>query len=175
MNTGDMDLQADIAKMLVADDVRGMDYGYGVEGAMIQTSLHSPNLTDRMVMKKTLLSGTPTVACGSATMRMKSGKGAGKGRKALPEPNWMAVMETGLKDCPVAWLNKAKRTICLKAIPDNRQEKVAYHNELMKLCGLSLRELLDAMKKKRAQAEEKSKKKAQPRETTRQGTDTTVE
>ena len=45
--------------------------------------------------------------------------------------------------------------LALKKIPDLPAERIEYHNELMKLCGVSLRELTAAMK---AGAEKKQKK-----------------
>ena len=64
------------------------------------------------------------------------------------------VMVEGLKNCSIAKLEKEvgadgkpKSTwqVCLRPIPEDQADKVTYHNELMILCALFLRQLTDAL------------------------------
>ena len=48
-------------KVLTEKEVRSVDYGYGLGGKSVQEVLHCPGLTDRAIMKKTLLVGTPSI------------------------------------------------------------------------------------------------------------------
>ena len=66
----------------------------------------------------------------------------------------MAVMPTASKESPILELSGDELQIA--RIPEDATLRVEYHNNLMTLCGLSLRELVDAMK----QAVEKAKQAA---------------
>ena len=70
------------------------------------------------------------------------------GRKALPKEKWTAVMAAAAGQHPNL-LRLEGETLCLHAqvIPDTSDGKVRYHNDLMKACGLTLRELIAAMNK----------------------------
>ena len=43
----------------------------------------------------------------------------------------------------------------LKAIPSEPADRVTYHNALMALCGLTLRDLVEAMQKSKSKHDEK--------------------
>ena len=133
------------APLLMEGDVRGADYGYGVNGASVQEGeIHAKELTDRGIMKKTLLQGTPIIKVSQACDRMRSSRGEGK--KALPDTVWKKVVEAGLADCDVAWYDAGKGAVMLNELPTDPTAKIQYHNCLMKLCQLSLRQLIDVMK-----------------------------
>ena len=140
------------AQPLTSEQVRSMDFGYGDGGASVQPSLHAQHLTDRYIVKMTLLRGTPKISCKQACDKLRSSRE--KGRKALPRVNWMAVMTTASKESPILELSGDELQIA--RIPEDATLRVEYHNNLMTLCGLSLRELVDAMK----QAVEKAKQAA---------------
>jgi hypothetical protein len=128
--------------ILNAADVKTLKYGYGVDGASVQTTCHHPDLTDRVIMQKTLLCGCPIIKDKQICDKLKSQKSAG--RKALPRPVWAKVMTSGLKDCPIAAFRSNQ--VVMTAIPTDAHGRVKYHNELMKLCALPLRDLVEAMK-----------------------------
>ena len=110
-------------------------------------------------MKLTLLQGTPKVTVKQATDNLRGSRE--KGRKALPRENWMAVMQAH-PDSAIFRLDGD--TMHLKAIPDDQLLRTKHHNALMRLCGLSLRELLDAMGKAADKAREEKKPKKRLRE-----------
>ena len=128
---------------LTIAEVKSIQYGYGVDGASVQAELLSAELTDRMVMQKTLLCGKPAITSKQACDKIQSRR-RGEGRKALSADSWVKVMEAGAQQCTVIKFENKK--LLLKEIPDNGNERIKYHNELMTLCGLSLRHLVDAMK-----------------------------
>ena len=132
--------------LLRTEDVRGTDYGYGKDGASVQSNIHAKGLTDRAIMRRTLLLGTPSTTAKAACQNMRSSNATGK--KALPEPAWMDVMKAGLENCDVAWL--ADRTVMIKEIPTDPTARIDYHNHLMNLCGLSLQSLVQAMRQAKA-------------------------
>eukprot|EP00973_Karenia_brevis_P050617 7027837-Karenia_brevis.AAC.1 len=109
-------------------------------------------------MQRTLLLGTPVIKAATACNILKSSSAAG--RKAFPAASWLAVMHAGLEGCTVAWLDQRK--VCLKTLPSDRAAKVEYHNALMQLCGLSLRDLVAAMREKKAKADHKTHNTAAP-------------
>ena len=142
----------DAPMLLGIADVRGLDYGYGDAGVMVQgDTLHAKGLTDRRIMQRTLLMGKPSITSKEACQNMRSSNADGK--KALPEPTWAAVMEKGLRDCDVAWFEGRK--VMLKAIPTEPVGRINYHNSLMTLCGLSLKDLVEAMQKSKAKHDAK--------------------
>ena len=140
---------------LTLRDVRASDYGFVDYGLSVQPDgLHSRYLTDRAILKQTLLTGKPKVTCKEACDKMRSFRHAG--RKALPKEKWTAVMAAAAGQHPNL-LRLEGETLCLHAqvIPDTSDGKVRYHNDLMKACGLTLRELIAAMNKT-TEASEKS-------------------
>ena len=123
-------------------EVRGLDYGYGVEGATIQTdSFVQPQYTDRRIMQKTLLTGLPMVNANIVCQNIRSSNKTGK--KLFAEKQWLEVMTHGLKDCTVATFTN--KSIRLSPIPNEPQERIEYSNELMRLCRIDLQSLLAAM------------------------------
>ena len=138
-------------QLLTSGNVRGVDYGYGPAGASVQQTVHAKGFTDRTIMRRTILVGTPRITSKTACQKMRSSNASGK--KALPEPIWNDVMRAGLAGCDVAWL--ANRTVMLKAIPSDATERIQYHNSLMELCCVSLRELVEAMKQAKSKHAEK--------------------
>lgn len=144
---------------LTSDQVRSMDFGYGEGGASVQPGLHAQHLTDRYIVKMTLLRGTPAISCKQACDKLRNSRE--KGRKALPRANWMAVMTMACQKSPILELSGDELQIA--KIPADSSLRVEYHNHLMTLCGLSLRELVDAMKhavEKTKQAAEAAPKEA---------------
>ena len=138
--------------LLGYSDVRGLDYGYADDGKSVQgDKLHAKGLTDRRIMQRTLLMGKPSISSKEACHNMRSSNADGK--KALPEPTWATVMEKGLKGCDVAWFDNGK--VMLKAIPSEPADRVTYDNALMALCGLTVRDLLEAMQKSKSKHDEK--------------------
>ena len=145
---------------LTEEEVKSLQYGYGPDGKSVQDHLHTTELTDRVVMQKTLLCGKPKITIKQATERMQSSRQAGK--KALPQPAWIKVMEAGLQNCTVA--KYEGRHVLLKEIPVDPRSRIEYHNELMQLCRLSLRQLVEAMasaKSKDERQREDKKRKAE--------------
>ena len=142
---------------LTPEDVRGTSYGYGPEGKSVQTELLTPQWTDRAVMKKTLLQGVPRIfgqgVCNIIRTRI------GGSNKALQKGNWEKVMEAGLRECSVAKLQgqgTMDAAVVLKDMPEDADSRIVYNNELMKLCGVSLRELTTAMQEKTAKDRSRS-------------------
>lgn len=129
------------------DDVKDTTYGYGPDGKSVQTALHG-HLTDRYIMRYTLLQGKPVITAKEVCDKLKYKVEGRATKKALERDNWTAVMEAGLTGATVAQLMNPKTSntqIAIRAIPSNKDEKTKYHNELMNLCGLTLRELTEAM------------------------------
>ena len=120
----------------------------------LSVGLRSRHLTNRAMLKQTLLTGKPKVTRKEACDKMRSSRQAG--RKALPKEKWTAVMAASAGQHPNL-LRLEGETLCLHAqvIPDTSDGKVRYHNDLMKACGLTLRELIAAMNKT-TEASEKS-------------------
>ena len=58
--------------------------------------------------------------------------------------------------CNVAWYENKR--VMLKANPSEPAAKMQYHNELMVLCSLSLRELVEAMQKAKRKHDEKAQR-----------------
>ena len=138
---------------LTLRDVRASDHGFVDNGLSVQPDgLHSRHSTDRAILKQTLLTGKPKVTRKEACDKMRSSRQAG--RKALPKEKWTAVMAAAAGQHPNL-LRLEGETLCLQFIPGTSDGKVRYHNDLMKACGLTLRELIAAMNKT-AEASEKS-------------------
>ena len=145
-------------KPLTLQDVRASDFGFGDNGVTVQPDgLHSRNFTDRTVLKQTLLAGKPKITRKEACDKMRSERG--QGRKALPKEKWVAVMRAAASQFPDL-LRLDREILCLKMIPDTAAGKVAYHNDLMRACRLSLRELIAAMDKAAEKKEERRAKRA---------------
>ena len=136
-----------LAICLEKKDVRDRTYGYGLHGASVlsEDAAHG-KYTDRDIARKTVLQGLPKVAVKVACDNMRAKKADGK-RKALSNTAWHTVMEAAVKDCPVLRLEGRgkNQTLVMKEIPQDARERVHYHNALMTVCGVSLRELLTAM------------------------------
>ncbi|CAE7777107.1 unnamed protein product [Symbiodinium microadriaticum] len=147
--------------LLTSKDVRALDYGYGHDGSSVQGNLHAPRLTDRFIVRHTLLMGTPKMDAREACSRLRSAKNEGK--KALPRDKWMIVMKAASDQCSVIRLQEndgGSVSLALKPPPSDADARIRYHNDLMQLCGLSLRELTDAMAKaQKAACENKRKRK----------------
>ena len=83
-----------------------------------------------------------------ACSRLRSTKGEGK--KALPRDNWLAVMKAAVDQSSIIRLQESDAGVtrlALKPIPTEESARVQYHNHLMQLCALSLRDLIQAMGK----------------------------
>ncbi|CAK0820661.1 unnamed protein product [Prorocentrum cordatum] len=146
--------------ILVLEDVKGLDFGYGADGSSVQDGpFHAAGLTDRNIMRRTLLVGTPTVTMRAACERMKSSRRGGQRPKHLPEQTWLRVMEAGLQGSPVARLDG--REIHVARIPGGQADRVAYHNALMRLCALPLRDLVEAMRKAKENSDRRERGRAE--------------
>ena len=156
---------------LAPEDVRGTAYGYGPDGASVQEDLVAEKWTDRFIMKTTVLYGTPRVFARSFCHKLRSAAGApGKQRNSLLKPAWERVMNMGLAGCSVAKLQGRGTDKAAVVLPDGAQVKIIYHNELMTLCGVSLRELTEPMKKKSAKAKAEARARSRsPRRMIRSG------
>jgi len=128
-----------------------VNYGYGPDGETVQACLHGKGLTDRVIMQRTLLTGWPTITGKMVCQKIRSSNSSGK--KAMKEEVWLKIMEAGLPGCEVAWLDNKR--VVMKAIPVDPAAKISYHNGLMRLCAVSLRELVEAMQKAKAKYTEK--------------------
>ena len=101
---------------LTLRDVRASDYGFGDNGLSVQPDgLHSRHLTDRAILKQTLLIGKPKVTRKEACDKMRGSRQAG--RKALPKEKWTAVMAAAAGQHPNL-LRLEGETLCLQVIPD---------------------------------------------------------
>ena len=100
---------------------------------------------------RSLLVGKPVIIEKDACDRLRSTTKGGAKAKAIPRETWRSVMEAGLADCKFIMLQKSATgkdwKLCLQQMPSTSLDKILYHNELMTLCGLSLRELSEAMNK----------------------------
>ncbi len=136
-------------KMLDVQDVKSLNYGYGANGRSVQDHLHAKHLTDRFILRQTLLEGKPRIDGRNVCGRLRSKNADGK--KVLPFDTWLVVVRAGLSDCSVARVEDAppggRATVVIKPIPSAEIDKVKYHNSLMSICGLTLRELAEAMRK----------------------------
>ena len=132
---------------LTLDDVRSSEFGFGPNGVTVQPDgLHSCHLTDRAVLKQILLTGKPKITRKEACDKMRTARDTGTSRKALPKEKWTAAIAAAASQHPDI-MRLDGETLCLKVIPDTSEGKVKYHNELMKACGLNLRDLVAAMQK----------------------------
>eukprot|EP00435_Cladocopium_sp_Y103_P044055 s1844_g12.t1 len=121
------------------------DFGFGANGVTVQPDgLHCRNLTDRAVLKQTLLTGKPQITRKEACDKMRASRATDHKRKAVPKEKWTAMMAAAASQHPNI-LQLDGETLRLKAVPDTSEGKVKYHNELMKACGLTLRELAATM------------------------------
>ena len=112
----------------------------------MQEKIHAEQYTDRKIMQVTLLTGKPKISLVAVCDRIRTSRHNGK--KAIPKPQLLKVIEAGLQGSTIAKVVDPKgrgAAVVLKAIPTGGPERIEYHNELMKLCGISLRELTEAM------------------------------
>ena len=144
-----------VVKPLTLADVKATTFGYGPEGASVQPQpLHNPALTDRAIMLKTLTYGKPVIPEKQIRDCLRSSRAGGRTAKALPREAWLPVMLKGLEGRSVAKLQLSKcedkkkagaYEVCLREIPESKSERIKYHNELMTMCSLSLRDLTKAL------------------------------
>ena len=81
----------------------------------LSVGLRSRHLTNRAMLKQTLLTGKPKVTRKEACDKMRSSRQAG--RKALPKEKWTAVMAAAAGQHPNL-LRLEGETLCLQVIPD---------------------------------------------------------
>ena len=144
---------------LLAADVRDRSYGFGIEGASVQPQgQQHGTYSDRDIVRNTLLRGLPKVPAKLACDCMRA-KVDGKGsRKALSQTTWRTVMEAAAAQCSILRVEgqgKASQLV-VKAIPATASDRIAYHNELMQVCGLSLRAFVESMNRAKQRREEQS-------------------
>ncbi|CAK0877232.1 unnamed protein product, partial [Prorocentrum cordatum] len=142
------------------------------DGASVQMQEHGDVfLTDREIMKKTILRGEPIVFCsnarGSVRKTLPSQEPGARGRTiALRQNNWKAVMQAGLSQYHIGTCDDgssaedqpgAPRIHLKLPPPDRRDLHLPFHNRLMKLCGVSLQACTSAIG-----AKETRKRRAPP-------------
>ena len=62
------------AQPLTSEQVRSMEFGYGEGGASVQPRLHAQHLTDRYIVKMTLLRGKLEISCKQACDKLRSSR-----------------------------------------------------------------------------------------------------
>jgi hypothetical protein len=129
-----------------------MGVGYGPNGETVQVSNAAcPWGTDREIMKKTVLRGKSKVSakevCDAIRSSVPNPQDTSKKRKvALPRRAWEEVMTAGFAKYPVGKLvnaGAADAHVQFAAPPAQdatRAAKVRYHNMLVDLCQVSLRQ-----------------------------------
>jgi hypothetical protein len=162
LQAGAADSATNTVKPFTLKEVRALDYGYAPGGASVQLALHAKHLADRYIVKQTFLAGKPRVSAAFVCSRLRTAKAPGK--KALPAETWHAVLQAALQDSPIARLEDNQ--VVIKPIPAEESSKIRYHNALMTLCGVSLRDLSTAMQKaaaKRLPSRSRSRSPAEDR------------
>jgi hypothetical protein len=128
----------------------GMDVGYGLDGSSAQVSYSGAGsyfMKDREVMRRTILRGKPVVSvadmCG--VLRRKEGSR----RPGMPKNLYQEVMQAAFKTYPIGRLENpgtATARVVFSAPPENdRDAKTKYHNMLVDVCQVSLREFTQAL------------------------------
>ncbi|CAK0904715.1 unnamed protein product [Prorocentrum cordatum] len=142
------------------------------DGASVQMQEHGDVfLTDREIMKRTILRGEPIVFCsdvrGSIRKTLPSQEPGVRGRTvALRQHHWKAVTQAGLSQYHIGTYDDGSSAedqpgaprIHLKLPPTDRRDlHLPFHNRLMKLCGVSLQAYTSAIG-----AKETRKRRAPP-------------
>ena len=142
-------------------DVRDRRYGCGPPGASVQDSVTGA-FSDRDIVKQTLLGGRPMLEAKDECDRMRAKVGQDTKRKALAQPIWRAVLAAAAREIDIFRLDGEDRELklLLKAVPTDPLGKVQYHNELMAVYGMELRELIDAMKMAKGKANDQVQRRA---------------
>ena len=102
-------------KLPVDADVASMEYGYGPDGAQAQRGDlgHKTILSDRTVMRATLLRGEPVVygvdVTGPLSVRGPSQGDRKRPRMSLKMGHWEQVMQAGLLQCAKASASSISR------------------------------------------------------------------
>jgi len=138
-----------ITDVLTGDDVPPMTAGFGRDGAQVQLTLHHPDLNDRTVLRKTFLSGLLTIPWRGMCSRMRSLPDAQKKKYHFPKKQWEMLMKAALEQSPIARLQHdgtPNACVVMRPIPTDEEEQLAYHNELMRLCRLPLRDFSFALR-----------------------------
>eukprot|EP00959_Pyramimonas_sp_CCMP1952_P083313 1741366-Pyramimonas_sp.AAC.1 len=92
-------------------------------------------------MQKTLLAGTPVIDRRSAAQRIMTSRAGGERRKTIDAERWARVMKAGLAGCSIAQFDEEGCKVKMTPVPDDVALRHKYHNELMTLCGITLRQL----------------------------------
>ena len=172
------------------DEVKRMDEGYGAGGASVQRADMGPVLlSDREMMKKTLLRGESTIfgndVCDSIRLVPKvdaragrlgadvqdGAKGKSQPRQSLKMAHWIAVMQAGLEQERIGVFDAAKgnpdrhgaRVHLHLPAEDDPEATTEYHNRLMRLCCLGFTSLMEAVAKKGEKTARKPRKAAPAR------------
>jgi hypothetical protein len=141
-----------------SEGVPAMDVGYGANGASVQlgNAFGQKVDTDRNVMRRILLLGRHTVKAGEVTdlIHVMRKDGDKKSRIGLRRLDFEKVITAGNQFARVGQVTpsvagpgrsntQAQFTILLPGA--NKDERVDYHNRLMRLCQVSLREVTQAI------------------------------
>ncbi|CAE7325880.1 unnamed protein product [Symbiodinium necroappetens] len=135
--------------------------GYGAYGASAQ-SVQS-FLTDREIMRRTVLRGKPKVTYKDLSLRKNEKTADGKKKLSVPKETWIQVMRAGLAEHPIGKITAdANPVVEFSSIPPDEAPRVAFHNFLVDLCNVSVRQFAETLAatssrpKKRAKQEEAS-------------------
>ena len=117
----------------------------------------APQWTDRAVMQRTLLVGMPVIDRRSAAQRITTSRAGGERRKNIDEHRWVSVMKAGLEGSSIAKYDEEDGKVKMAPIPDDVAFRHKYHNELMTLCGITLRQLVEAMQSAKKAAQQRGR------------------
>ena len=140
----------EIEPKAVADGIR-MDIGYGPDGVSVQ----GPGAVkkDREIMQKVVLRGQVSVTAREICDSMRyMHKPQDERKKALPKSHFEKVMEAGFAQYPVAKLvgkgtDSCKVVFATPPVGD-RKKQIVYHNLLVDLCMVSLRQFTSGIQEK---------------------------
>lgn len=131
------------------DQAVAMDVGYGSNGVSVQllrTDETEPLMSDRLIMKITVMEGRPRVEWKSVKNKLRDIKEQADGSKkrlTVTKSNWETVVKAAFEQYPVGELQNAglaDATACFFGPPsqgDGRDRIVYHHNLLMDLCQVS--------------------------------------
>ena len=136
-----------------------MDVGYGPNGSSAQTPSGENDecfWKDRVVMQRTVLRGKPVVTVAEMCGILRQKRGAH--RPGMPKAAFEEVMAAGFKQWPVGKLVDAgtgkARVVFSKPPAGDRDAMTHFHNMLVDLCQVSLRQFSRALTREGAAADD---------------------
>lgn len=128
-----------------------LDYGYGPGGATAQLSYEGPGVCfkpDREIMQRTVLNGKAKVSVNEMCGKIRRKEADGK-RPGVPKDVFEEVMVAGFAQYPIGKLvdqGRASARVLFSAPPtEDRDARTKYHNMLVDLCRVSLRQFSKAL------------------------------